>query len=97
MKIFHFHLEDGYQNKSTLTCRLEEGSIKYRYFSGTASHGIPLSLSNLQIGYKFGNKLPMDNKTKMTKDDFARHVKGIINTDSVYRVVNEVETEVTFE
>ena len=101
MKIFHFHLEDGMSNKSTLICELKAGAIKYRYFTGTASSGIPLALSNLQVGYKHGCKLPMDNlsslSNKMTKQEFTDRCRYIINHDSVKRVVNEVETEVTFE
>ena len=101
MKIFHFHLEDGMSNKSTLICELKDGAIKYRYFTGTASSGIPLALSNLQVGYKHGTELPMDNLTshgsKLSKKEFTDRCRYIINMDSVKRVVNEVETEVTFE
>ena len=97
MKIFHFHLDDGMSNKSTLICELKDGAIKYRYFTGTASSGIPLALSNLQVGYKYGGSLPVDNKRKLSKREFTDFVKIIINTDSVKRVVNEVETEVMFE
>ena len=75
MKIFHFHLEDGMSNKSTLICELKDGAIKYSYFTGTASNGIPLALSNLQVGYKHGTELPMDNLSslgnKMTKQEFT--------------------------
>ena len=101
MKIFHFHLEDGFGNLQTLICRLVDGSIKYIYYTGTASNGIPLALSNLQVGYKHGCKLPMDNLSslgnKMSKQEFTDRCRYIINHDSVKRVVNEVETEVTFE
>ena len=101
MKIFHFHLEDGMSNKSTLICELKNGAIKYSYFTGTASNGIPLALSNLQVGYKHGTELPMDNLSslgnKMTKQEFTDRCRYIINMDSTKRVVNEVETEVTFE
>jgi hypothetical protein len=101
MKIFHFHLEDGMSNKSTLICELKDGAIKYSYFTGTASNGIPLALSNLQVGYKHGTELPMDNLTtlgnKLSKKEFTDRCRYIINMDSTKRVVNEVETEVTFE
>lgn len=101
MKIFHFHLEDGMSNKSTLICELKDGAIKYRYFTGTASSGIPLALSNLQVGYKHGCELPMDNLTsygsKLSKKEFTDRCRYIINMDSTKRIVNEVETEVTFE
>ena len=100
-KIFHLHLEDGCNNKSTLICNLVDGSIKYSFFTGTASSGIPLALSNLQVGYKHGCELPMDNLTstgrKLSKQEFTDRCRYIINMDSVKRVVNEVETEVTFD
>jgi len=101
MKIFHFHLEDGLGNPSTLTCRLVDGSIKYSYYTGHTSNGIPLALSNLQVGYKHGCELPMDNLTtlgnKLSKQEFTDRCRYIINMDSTKRIVNEVETEVTFE
>lgn len=101
MKIFHFHLEDGFGNLQTLICELKDGAIKYRYFTGTASSGIPLALSNLQVGYKHGCELPMDNLTstgnKLSKQEFTDRCRYIINMDSVKRVVNEVATEVTFD
>jgi len=101
MKIFHFHLEDGMSNKSTLICELKDGAIKYRFFTGTASSGIPLALSNLQVGYKHGCELPMDNLSslgnKLSKKEFTDRCRYIINMDSTKRIVNEVETEVTFE
>ena len=101
MKIFHFHLEDGFGNLQTLICELKNGAIKYRYYTGTASSGIPLALSNLQVGYKHGCELPMDNLTstgnKLSKQEFTDRCRYIINHDSVKRVVNEVATEVTFD
>ena len=101
MKIFHFHLEDGFGNLQTLICELKNGAIKYRYYTGTASSGIPLALSNLQVGYKHGCELPMDNLTtlgnKLSKKEFTDRCRYIINHDSTKRVVNEVETEVTFD
>jgi len=101
MKIFHFHLEDGMSNKSTLTCRLVDGSIKYSYYTGHTSNGTALALSNLQVGYKHGCELPMDNLSslgnKLSKQEFTDRCRYIINMDSTKRIVNEVETEVTFE
>lgn len=96
-KIFHFHLECPYGNKSTLVCNLVDGNIKYSFYSGTANSGTPLALSNMQIGYKYHSSLPVDNKNKLTKQEFTDRVRFIINNDSVKRVINEVETEVTFE
>ena len=84
-----------------MICELKDGAIKYRFFTGTASSGIPLALSNLQVGYKHGTELPMDNLSslgnKMTKQEFTDRCRYIINMDSTKRIVNEVETEVTFE
>lgn len=96
MKVFHLHLEDSLKGKSTLICELNNGSIKYSFFTGTTSSGIPLALGNLQVGYKFGGSLPVDNKRGLTKREFTDFVKTLINTDSVFRVINEVETEVKF-
>lgn len=96
MKVFHLHLEDGWSNKSTLVCELNNGSIRYKFFGGTASEGIRYSLNNLQVGYKFGGSLPVDNKRGLSKREFTDFVKTLINTDSVFRVINEVETEVKF-
>jgi hypothetical protein len=97
MKIFHFHLEDSLIGKSTLICELIDGSIIYRFFTGTASSGSSLALDNLQVGFKFGGSLPVDNKRRLSKREFTDFVKTLINTDSVYRVINEVETEVKFD
>jgi len=83
-------------NPQTLVCNLVEGSIKYRYFTGWTSSGIPLALSNLQIGYRHGNTLPVENLTGETKEEFTNRVVNIINNDSVKRVYKVVNTEVTF-
>ena len=84
MKIFHFHLDDGMSNKSTLICELKDGAIKYRYFTGTGSSGIPLALSNLQVGYKHGCELPMDNLTtlgnKLSKKELVAEEAAKRNT-----------------
>ena len=70
-------------------------------FVQIVQHGIPLALSNLQVGYKHGTELPMDNLTtlgnKLSKKEFTDRCRYIINMDSTKRIVNEVETEVTFE
>ena len=95
-KIFHFHLEDCWKNKSTLVCNLVDGSIKYSFYSGTSSSGIPLALGNMQVGYKGGSRLPVDNKNGLTKQEFTDMVRHIINTDSTRKVINSVETKVTF-
>ena len=60
-KIFHFHLEDGMKNKKTLVCNLVDGSIKYSFYGGHSSSGTPFALSNMQVGYRKGNKLPVEN------------------------------------
>jgi hypothetical protein len=95
-KIFHLHLQDSMGNPQTLVCNLVEGSIKYRYFTGWTSSGIPLALSNIQVGYRHGNTLPVENLTGETKEEFTNRVVNIINNDSVKRVFKIVNTEVTF-
>lgn len=93
MKIFHFHIVDPMGNEKTLISNLKEGSIQYIFYSGTSSSGMPNSLSNLQL--KGG--LPVDKKDENeTKEEFKERVKSLINTQSVYRVINEVTTNITF-
>ena len=95
-KIFHLHLQDSMGNPQTLICNLVDGSIKYSYFTGWTSSGIPLALSNMQIGYRYRNTLPVDNLPGETKKQFTNRVIDMINSDSVVSVVKEVNTEVKF-
>jgi len=53
-------------------------------------------LSNMQIGYRYGNTLPVENLSGETKKQFTNRVINMINNDSVERVVKEVNTEVKF-
>ena len=89
-KIFHLHLEDSMGNPQTLVCNLVDGSIKYSYFTGWTSSGIPLALSNLQT------TLPIENLRGETKEGFTNRVADIINNDSVARVVKVVNNKVEF-
>jgi hypothetical protein len=67
-------LVDYCDNKSTLKVYLREGGeLKYT-LSGTKT-GIGFSLSNLQIGYKDGNRLPIH--VKDIKDRFKKHTVNL--------------------
>lgn len=91
MKLCHLHLVGSMGNKTTLICNLDEGSIRYTFFSGYGSSGMGNSLSNLQCD------LPMDKiSSKETKEQFVQRVIDTINQKSVCRVVNQVSTEITF-
>jgi len=91
MKLCHLHLVDPYGNPKTLICNLKEGSIRYTFYGSHGSSGTPFALSNLQC------TLPVDKKTEdETKEQFVQRIIGTINHKSVYRVVNEVSTQITF-
>jgi hypothetical protein len=91
MKLCHLHLEDSYGNPKTLICSLKEGSIRYTFYGSHGSSGTPFALSNLQC------TLPVDKKTEdETKEQFVQRIVDTINQVSVYRVVNEVSTQITF-
>ena len=91
MKLCHLHLEDPYGNPRTLICNLKEGSIRYTFYGSHGSSGTPFALSNLQC------TLPVDKISEdETKEQFVQRIIGTINHKSVYRVVNQVSTEVTF-
>ena len=95
-KIFHLHLQDSMGNKKSLVCYLKNGSISYSFYTGWSSSGIPLALSNMQIGYRYRNTLPVENLPGETKKQFTNRVIDMINSDSVVSVVKEVNTEVKF-
>jgi hypothetical protein len=96
-KIFHLHLQDSDgRNKKSLECHLKNGSISYCFYTGWTSTGVPLSLSNMMIGYRHGNTLPVENLPGETKKEFTKRVIDMINNDSVENVVKEVNTEVKF-
>ena len=91
MKLCHLHLVDPYGNPKTLICNLKEGSIRYTFYGSHGSSGTPFALSNLQC------TLPVDKISEdETKEQFVQRIIGTINHKSVYRVVNEVSTEITF-
>jgi len=91
MKILHLHLLDGWKNKSTLICRLENGSINYSFFQGHSSAGTRFSLSNLNC------TLPID---KLYKNEslnfFKRRIKETIEKKSTYTIFNEVNNNIKF-
>ena len=95
-KIFHLHLEDSMKNKKTLVCNLVDGSLKYSFYGGHSSSDTAFALSNMQVGYRKGNKLPVENLQGETKEGFTYRVIEMINNDSVLNVVKVVNTEVKF-
>ena len=101
--LFHLHLGSAMGNKSTLICRLEEGSIRYIHYGGTGSSGTPYALSNIQF-YKMENgnmrwlrnaALPLDNLNGESLNEFKARVVDMLN-HSTDKVINEVSTNVTF-
>ena len=96
MKLAHLHLHDGWENKQTLIAHLQDGSICYRYYTGWGSSGIPLALDNLQVGYRYGSQLPLDNHRNLSVDEWRDLLCGIVNTDSTNRVIDVIPNEVKF-
>lgn len=97
MKLAHLQLHDSLQNKRTLIAKLKEGSIHYSLFTGWANYGTGCSLADLQVGYKHGSELPLDNERELSVDEWRDYVCGIVNTDSVYEVINVIPNEITFK
>ena len=96
MKLAHLQLHDSLSNKFTLVANLKDGSIQYSLFTGWANYGTGCSLSNLQVGYKHGSILPLDNERELSVDAWRGYVIDILNNDSVYEVVNIVPNKVKF-
>jgi len=96
MKLAHLQLHDSLKNKFTLIANLKEGSIHYSLFTGWANYGTGCSLANLQVGYKHGSVLPLDNERELSVDAWRGYVIDILNNDSVYEVVNIVPNKVKF-
>lgn len=102
-KLFHFHLEDGYGNAKTLVCLVVNGSIKYSFYGGHGSSGMPFSLSNIQyydiigghMAWKRDASLPVSNLEGETKEQFKERVKAMLKNSTV-NFVKEVSTNVTF-
>lgn len=91
MKLSHLHLEDSLGNKKTLICKLVEGSIIYRLYGSHTSSGTAFAVSNLHCN------LPVDKRNEYeTKEQFQQRVIDEVNNKSVYHVVNQVSTEITF-
>jgi len=95
-KIFHLQLQDSMKNKKSLVCYLKDGSLKYSHYTGWATSGIVLALRNMQVGYKNGSNLAVENLPGESKEQFTNRIVYMINSDSVCNVVNIVNTEVKF-
>jgi len=102
-KLFHLHLKDSMENKSTLICRLTDGNIRYTYYQGTGSSGMGYALSNIQLydrvnGNMHWNKksLPIENLENETLIDFKHRVINILN-NSTNKVVRDVNVNVNFK
>jgi hypothetical protein len=96
MKLAHLQLHDSLENERTLIAIFKDGSIRYRFYTGWGSSGIPCSLHDLQVGYKYRSQLPLDNERELSVDEWRDHVCGVVNTDSTYRVINVIPNEVKF-
>ena len=96
MKLAHLQLVDSLGNPRTLIARLDDGSIKYTLFTGWGNYGTGCSLGDLQVGYKHGSRLPLDNERDLTVEEWCGYLVDVINNDSTYRVDNIVPNTITF-
>lgn len=96
MKLAHLQLLDSMGNPRTLLANLRDGSIQYSLFTGWGNYGAGCSLSDLQVGYKYDSRLPLDNDRDLSIEEWCDYLVSIINTDSVYRVDNIVPNVVKF-
>ena len=71
-------------------------ALSIAFMAGHSSSGTAFALSNMQVGYRKGNKLPVENLPGETKEGFTYRVIEMINNDSVVNVVKVVNTEVKF-
>lgn len=97
MKLAHLQLHDSLENKRTLIAKLKEGSIHYSLFTGWGNYGTGCSLADLQVGYKHGSQLPLDNERDLSVEEWRGYVVDIINSDSTYEVINVIPNEITFK
>ena len=87
MKIAHLHIKDSFGNPKTLICRLENGSIYYKYWIGLGDSGMGYDTS--------GMNLPIEKAHKNeTKEEFVQRLISILNRQN-YKVIHQVE-EVSF-
>ncbi len=102
-KIIHLQLKDGFGNKSTLVCRLKNGSIVYILYKGWGDSGIGYSLSNIQFYEVVGNSkkwnnditLPLYTEEGETIEEFQdRIILTMMN--STETICNNIPTEVKF-
>ena len=71
--------KDGYGNEHTLNVSSDDwGIIKYRLIGRKS--GIPFSLSNLQIGWKYDCNLPTDIEDFDSVDDLVDVIKYCIES-----------------
>jgi hypothetical protein len=94
MKIFHFQLEDVMGNKKTLTCRLRNGSIKYRLYGGWADKGIDFSVNNILLKLP-DEYLPVDTNYGESTEEFTLRVWQMLE-DSTDKPIINVNTKVKF-
>lgn len=96
MKLAHLQLHSSLKHKRTLIANLKDGSIHYTLFTGWANYGTGCSLGDLQVGYKHGSVLPLDNARELSVEEWRGYVVDIINSDSTYRVIQIVPNKVSF-
>ena len=91
-KIAHLQLRDIVGNKTTLVCRLVNGSVEYSYFSGWNDQGPRLSLAHLgEID------LPLEKKSMdETRVQFQERIVHLINQGTTKTVFHRVDVNVYF-
>ena len=94
MKIFHFQLEDVMGNKKTLTCRLRNGSIKYRLYGGWGDSGMPFSVNNILLKLP-DEYLPVDTEYGESTEQFTLKVWQMLE-DSTDKPIINVNANVKF-
>ena len=91
MKIAHLQLEDSFKNKKTLVCLLENGSIKYSYYTGHSSSGIGQFVGDI------GCTLPVfKEREDETAEEFKDRLVKLINEKTNKKVVREVDVNIKF-
>lgn len=103
-KLMHLQCEDTMGNKSTIICRLKEGSIRWAMYGGWGSSGTPFSMRNISfyeltaggnMKWDDGISLPVENLEGETLEEFKARSLGILKYSTAH-VKKEVSTEVTF-
>lgn len=96
MKLAHLQLHDSLENKRTLIAKLKEGEIHYSLFTGWGNYGTGCSLDDLQVGYKHGSILPLDNERELSVEEWRGYVIDILNNDSTWDVISIVPNRIKF-